>query len=485
VGALTFDDLTETECWLVNAVVSGARLDLDEPAPVRAELIRQIMLCGFPWPDGVVPDPRGIRLRGATILGALDLCEVRSPLPLELSNCHTTEFVRLTGSQLSLVDFCGLVGPGVVANEAVIERSLLMAGVRLSMINLYGTRIGGILNLSGAILHAKGDEAAMLANNLRTGGGLFLNHNFTADGGGDGGTIRLSGASIGGLADLGSARLTNPAGPALVADYLRVESNLMLNQGFRAEGVKDTGTIRLVGATIAGRLSFEDGQAITTLPGALAVNISRVKVAGDALFPVSFVGGGINLDSFEYRLIRRSAVPEFLDLLAHRTNHYSSQPYHQFAATNLATGNERDVRQINIAAQRDLLRRGQLDFWTRSWHRVTGLVLGYGYRPSRALLWWAGTVALALVLMVGVAGPAGLVTAGAHGASCGTIDQAGLALNTATPLVKPAGATNCRLDTGTALGDVLAVAGWVIQALCWAFVTLFVAGFTGLVRKRD
>lgn len=483
VGWLNFNDLSETECWLANAVLNGTRLELDQPADVRAELIRQIMLGGFHWPDRLQPDPRGIRLRGAVITGRLDLAEVRSPLPLELSNCRAEEGIRLTGSHLSAVDFCGLIAPEVVASEVVIERSLLMAGAHLNSLNLYAARIGGMVNLSAATLHGKGEQAALLADHLQTGGGLFLNHGFQADGGGDGGTVRLSGAVIGGLTDLGTAQLTNPAGPALVADYLRTESNLMLNQGFRAKGVKDTGTIRLAGACIGGRLSFEDGQASAVVPGALALNLGRVKVSGDALFPVSFLDGAINLDGFTYSRIRRAGVPEFLDLLANRTNGYASQPYHQFAASHQAAGNERDVRRINIAAQRELLRRGSLDFWARIWHRVTGIVLGYGYRPSRALLWWAGTVAFALVLLVGVAGPAGLITVGAHGARCGTVDQAGLALNTATPLVKPAGQPNCQLDSGTALGAVLTVAGWAIQALSWAFVTLFVAGFTGLVRK--
>jgi hypothetical protein len=484
VGWLTFDDLDETECWLANAVVSGTHLELDQPAPVRAELIRQILLGGFHWPDRLAADPRGIRLRGATIVGALDLTEVRSPLPLELSDCHADEVVLLTGSHLSSVDFGGLVGPGVVGTEVVVERSLMLAGAQLNSVNLFGARIGGVLDLSGATLHAKGEEAALLANNVRTGGGLFLNSGFQADGGGDGGTVRLSGAVIGGPVNLGTARLVNPDGPALIADYLRTDGNVMFNQGFHAEGEKDTGTIRLVGAVIGGRLSFEDGQAVAVRPGALALNISRVQVAGDVLFPVSFVAGQVLLSGFEYQLIRRASVPEVLDLLAKRTNHYASQPYHQFAATHLATGNERDARRINIAAQRDLLRRGRLDFWARTWNRLTGLVLGYGYRPSRALLWWAGMVALAVVLVVGLAGPAGLVTEGAHGVRCGIVNQLGLALNAATPLVKPAGQLDCRLDSGTALGDLLAVADWVIQALSWAFVTLFVAGFTGLVRKN-
>jgi hypothetical protein len=460
VGWLTFDDLDETECWLANAVLSGTRLELTEPAPIRAELIRQLLLGGFGWPDRLAPDPRGIRVRGAVIVGQLELSGVRSALPLELLDCECAEGIVLGGARLSRVDFSGLVCPWLAASELVVERSLILSGARLR--NPDGTALAG--------------------DNLHVGGGMFCSGGFVAEGSGDAGTVRLAGAVIGNQLDLGGALLTNPDGPALVGDYLRTGSNLILNAGFRAEGRKDTGTIRLVGASIQGRLNLENGTAVAVEPRALAVNLARVQVAGDVLFPASFLDGAVNLEGFRYARIIRSSVPEFLELLARRTNGYSAQSYRQFAATHLATGNERDVRVINVAAQRDLLRRGRLDRWARTWHRITGLVLGYGYRPSRALLWWAGTLALALVLLVGVAGPAGLVTA--HGVRCGTVDQAGLALNTATPLVKPAGQQDCQVASGTPLGDVLVVAGWVLQALSWAFVTLFVAGFTGLVRRN-
>ena len=480
MGWLTFDDLDETECWLANAVVSGTALELAEPVPIRAELIRQILLGGFHWPDRLAADPRGIRVRGAIIVGRLDLSGVRSALPLELLDCACPDGIVLSGAHLSNVDFSGLVCPWLIGTEVVVERSLRLLGVRMARVNLFGARIGGVLELSEARL-TNPDGVALHGGNLDVGGGMFL-RDLVADGSGEDGTVRLAGAVVGNQLNLRGAHLTNADGPALVADYLRTGSNLILSAGFRAEGRKDTGTVRLVGATIQGRLNLEDGQALAREPGALALNIGRVQVAGDVLFPASFLGGAVNLDGFRYTRIIRSSVPEFLAVLANRTNSYSAQPYRQFAATHLATGNERDVRLINIAAQRDLLRRGRLDFWARAWHRVTGLVLGYGYRPSRALLWWAGTVALALVLSVGIAGPAGLITG--HGAGCGVVDQAGLALNTATPLVKPAGQPDCQLDSGTALGGVLTVAGWLIQALSWAFVTLFVAGFTGVVRKN-
>lgn len=510
MGHLTLGDLTATERRLVEAVVSGEQLDLvakDETIDpdamtcwgqnraVRGELVRQILLNRFDWSDGDEADPRGIWLRGARLVGGLDLAEVKSCLPLSLIDCHTTETIRLTGSRLSTVDLSGLVGTNVVAREADIERSLLLIGARLACegpegtVNLGGAHIGAVVDLAGSHLTNTDTQGpAFHGNNLRTGGGIFLNRGFRAESGGKLGTIRLSGAVIGGQVNLTSASIRNPQGPALVADYLQTRSNVMLNGGFRAEGRHDTGTVRLVGANIGGRLMCEEGQANAAQPGHLAVNLSQAHVVGDVLLPASFAAGLLQLNGLTYDgMTRMASLTEWLDMLANRTSHYASQPYFQLATAHRAAGHERDVRRIHLARQRDLLRRGELDFWGALWHRITGLTVGYGYRPSLALLWWAGALVLSVLLIAGVAGPAGLVahvaTTGGQPTSCSLVEQVGLALNAATPLVKPDSQQRCQIETTAGLGQIVIVGTWILQALAWAFVTLFVAGFTGLVRK--
>lgn len=202
----------------------------------------------------------------------------------------------------------------------------------------------------------------------------------------------------------------------------------------------------------------------------------------EVLFPADFAAGAIDLDGLTYSGVPRDAtLEEWLDLLANRTRQYASQPYHQLAAAHQAAGHERDVRRIRIAQQRDLLRRGQLTRRGRTWHRITGLTVGYGYRPSMALMWLAATLAVAILVIVGVAGSAGLVR-GETG-SCPVVEQIGVALNAATPLIKPAAQQRCQIVTTTGLGQFVVVTTWLLQGLTWAFATLFIAGFTGLVRK--
>jgi hypothetical protein len=317
---------------------------------------------------------------------------------------------------------------------------------------------------------------------------MFLNRGFRAEGGGALGTIRLSGAVIGGQVNLTSASIRNPDGPALVADYLQTRSNVMLNGGFRAEGRHGNGTVRLVGVGVGGRLMCETGRADAAEPGHLAVNLTQTHVTGDVLLPATFSDGLLQLTGLTCDgMTRRANLTEWLDMLATQTPHYASQPYFQLASAHEAAGHERDVRRIHLARQRDLLRRGELDFWGRLWHRITGITVGYRYRPTTALLWWAGTLALLVVLIVGVAGPAGLVNrttaTGGQLTSCSPLEQIGLALKTATPLVKPTSQQPCLIDTTTDVGQIVIAGTWILQALAWSFVTLFIAGFTGLVRK--
>ena len=59
-----------------------------------------------------------------------------------------------------------------------------------------------------------------------------------------------------------------------------------------------------------------------------------------------------------------------------------------------------------------------------------------------------------------------------------TSDRAGL--NLGAPLITTG--SRCA-TTSAAAADFLTVAGWVLTSLGWAFATLFVAGFTGVVRK--
>lgn len=123
-----------------------------------------------------------------------------------------------------------------------------------------------------------------------------------------------------------------------------------------------------------------------------------------------------------------------------------------------------DPRGLRLrgAARRALT--GRLE---RTWARFTGFALGYGYQPWRALIGLVAVVGVAVALSVAVG-------------DCRMVDRIGVGLNLGAPLIT----TGSRCATNSAAAaDFLTVAGWVLTSLGWAFATLFVAGFTGVVRK--
>ena len=65
---------------------------------------------------------------------------------------------------------------------------------------------------------------------------------------------------------------------------------------------------------------------------------------------------------------------------------------------------------------------------------------------------------------------------------CSVVERVGVGLDLGVPLIKTGVRDHCDVTT-SATGQALTVAGWALQPLAWAFATLFVAGFTGAVRK--
>jgi hypothetical protein len=153
-----------------------------------------------------------------------------------------------------------------------------------------------------------------------------------------------------------------------------------------------------------------------------------------------------------------------------------------------------------MAQRRDQIARGGLSWTDRRWGQTTGVLLGYGYQPWRALVWLVGVFAVSVTLAVVLGAHGALVkaanpnaasppagspttttTATALAEPCPLIDTVGRGLDLGTPFL-PRAATGCKTTTG-ATGAALTINTWWLQLFAWAFAALFVAGFTGIVRK--
>ncbi|MFF3910536.1 hypothetical protein ACFYZJ_32335 [Streptomyces sp. NPDC001848] len=354
-----------------------------------------------------------------------------------------------------------------VMNDLKLERTRASGSGGKGAVHLNGARIGGQLICARTALRNKSGPAlrAEMANIEQ---GFRLLDDFTAYGDGELGAICLVGARVGGQVDCSGASLRNHSGPALMAQDLHVGLLLLLagtgaSTGFRATGGGHGVVLDLTNASVDGPLIYDPSLITNVRNPDLFLRLEGLTYIGPP---------------------QRTDVQEWLSLLREATPAYAAQPYQHFATVHRASGHDREVRTILMAQRRDQLDRVVTSRSERTWGRVTGLTLGYGYQPWRALIGLLGTVASAIVLslILGMHGALAHVSGtAASSGSCSSLDQVGFGLNVSLPLVKVATGT-CAV-TNTIAGQALTTAGWLLQVLAWAFTTLFVAGFTSAVRK--
>ncbi|WP_026449166.1 hypothetical protein [Actinopolyspora mortivallis] len=333
---------------------------------------------------------------------------------------------------------------------------------------------------------------ALAADNLAVGNNLFLNEGFVAESDSTEGTLRLPGATVTGQLSLRGARLTASNGPALHVERITVGNNLVLDRGFTAESDSHRGTLRLLGAHVAGDLELTEATVHNAGGERLVLDLRSTQVSGDVVIPLDELVTGsdrprrLRVDGLRYPLIPKAAsYHQWLRMLSGHTPGYVPQPYQQLANVHSAAGHEPEAREILIAQQRDLRRRGELGGWLRRLlHRLSGTFIGYGHRPFRALGYLAGLCVLTvgLVLLAGLFGLA--VRTHPDTGVCSAAESIGLGIDTAIPLLKTGGGQRCEIATTTNWGQALYLSRYLFTALGWAFATLFVAGYTGLIRKN-
>jgi hypothetical protein len=244
--------------------------------------------------------PRGLRLRGARIIGTVDLEGAGVTCPLELRDCWLERAPNLMGARFPLLRLPGCSVPGLHARSLQCDSDLeLDSGfVSEGTVDLRQARIGGGLVVSQASL-VGGNGVAFDGSLLATGQGMACVE-LTAHG-----EVRLAGAHIGGPLIFNGATLSNPNGDALMADGLTVEKAAFLGDGFTA-----LGEVRLPWARVGAQLSF-DGGATLSNKGRSALMVDAIDVRGGMTCRRGFVahgevrmtgaqiGGGLELDGAE------------------------------------------------------------------------------------------------------------------------------------------------------------------------------------------
>jgi hypothetical protein len=444
--------------------------------------------------------------------------------------------IRLPGAWIGgrlFFDGAKLSNPGgraLVASRLTVGQDMFCRKQRASeheqpfhvegLVDLRGAHIGGHFVCDGAQLGNKSGPA-LDADSLQVVQDMYLRDRFTAAGAGQDGTVRLSGARIGGSLECYGAQLCNESGPALYADRLQVDQSMFLRDGFTAAGSGGNGTLYLVGARISGHLdltkaelrndsgpalyaySLQAGQGLYlgrgfTATGAgesAAVNLTDARVGGKFVFAPACLEHKADshrrlaVDGLTYAGVPDTGSDQdWRELLRQGTLDYAAQPYQQLAAGYRARGDDRQARQTLMAQRDDQLARTDASWRERWWGRITKVTLGYGYQPWRALWCLAAVVAVSCVLAVVLGAHGALAQTGTTatpGRSCTVVQQVSVGLDLNLPVGTSVARVDCDLakDSASVTAAWLSAVGWVLRLLAWVFAALFIAGFTSAVRK--
>jgi hypothetical protein len=298
-------ELTPVEHALVAAVGSGELLNVTgrSDREIRAEVVRDVLL-GRIRTD---PDPRGLRLRGAVVMGRLDLDGMRTTVRIRMRGCTFAEGIWLRGAALPLLDLGGSAMTGLLADDVVVEGSALLwqKFAAAGLVSLVGARIGGKLDLSTARLDGQGG-AALVADRMTVGSDLLLD-DVVAAGGAAAGTLQLTGTRVGGRLSARRIEVVNPAGPGISGANLHVQDVVDLSKGADVTGSGQDGAVRLVGAQL-GSLSLGRATLMNRTGWAVAAHyldvagtlyLDRVRATGGIRISGGRIGGQLTLEEAE------------------------------------------------------------------------------------------------------------------------------------------------------------------------------------------
>jgi len=468
--------------------------------------------------DKVITDPSEIAEYGGRYALICDGMEVRGDVRLDgafraagvlLSGAHIGGTLDCTGATLTAVPPKGseknysLRGSGLTTDGDVIFDKCVteQGGIRLSDADIAGELLCHGTRLNGA------DKSgiALRANDLKVGSNVFFIEEFTSDGG----RLSMKQAVIGGDLRIEPRRLGQDSrGVALDAAGTQVAQRLIWCP---AEPVR--GKV-ILERTAAGQL--EDcwtGEDDRRRPNGYWPADGMLRIDGLTYTSIRSVpyDEKIGVDERlewirgQYRAkgTGSPASPASAAVLAQTPDEdpsdpwrFATQPYRQLANFYLGAGRDADARTVAIAQRRDLRGYGRISGPAKIGNWLLDNTIRYGYRT------WHAAIALA-VLFVAVA--AFFWTGRSYGVVIAAQPPPGVTVQATvcTPDYPCFNAVGYTADTVIPIINVHQADFWVPNAhaswpwdwspgvtyvgtaLGWLFVTLAVAGYTGLARNAS
>ena len=464
----------------------------------RAEVSGHMQLNGLFRAEGTV------RLYATTIRGDLD--------------CHGGQFVNPTGNALEMeranVNGDVSLGDGFRAEGMV---SLLRATIGGNLVCLGGEFSRPEIQTSESRPAGPRLRCALQVESANIGGSVMLRallkddntrKAFVADG-----MVYLRNTRVGGSVECQDCAFLNENGDALVLAAAQIAGNLILGPGFLAHG-----RINLTGLRIEGvccMFKFVDAEKKITSLDIRFANVATIyhdpdswpKAGGLLLNGLVYknvgIAGGLSLDGLVYN--NALVGPPFYGnwrkflewLRLQPTESRALQPYEQLANVMKSCGYESEATEVLIAKQDDLLRHGKLNLTKKLWKCFLKHTMAYGYKPHLALRW---------VLLFLVLGWFFFQLGSDHGLMIQTKDLSKEAYPEFNAFIYSAeffvpimdlrqrsywapaenkGRTNVKCPGKFRWGYLLTMYFRFQTFVGWALTALWVAGFTGLVRRLN
>jgi len=464
-----------------------------------------------------------VRLLGASIGGVLNCSgghffnETGYALVAESANITGAVFlsdgfeakgaVRLSGAyiggQLSCSGgyFFNEKGYALLASSAKITADVLLRDgfEAKGEVRLLGASIGGQLDCSkGHFFNEKG--YALFADGANITADVFLSYGFEAKG-----QVRLWGACIGGDLACNRGHFFNQEKYALVINGANIEGDVYFTNSFTAQG-----RVSLVSTRIDDTLYLKQ----INNPQQMILDLSFARVNTLADEAKSWPGENrLHLNGFTYNTISESSPPDskqrlkWLRLQPERE--FALQPYEHLAGVLRTNGHEDAAIEILIGKQRDRLSYGGLKGWELFWNRFLGKTIAYGYRPQRAL-WYSLVVVFLGTFFFWRGYEVGLISPSSNFAP---FDESKLnsevavnypsfnpliySLDVFLPIVdfhqESHWLPNSKKRSDKTLPFLFKTRSdillrwyfWLHIVLGWVFTSLWVAGFTGLIRNQN
>jgi hypothetical protein len=297
----SFRAMTEAEEELLSAAVAGRQADCSfgksiNPTQsakwgkrriVRAELSRWLLSDGSAVK---LINPYGLSVRGARIVGRVDLDSMKIAFPVALRFCAVAGGIVLRDAEIRRLDLGGSRVRFIEASGLEVRGDLILShGFRASQgVSLPTVQINGNFDCTGSTFlgpfNTDGDvrDYALNADGAKVGGDLFLRDRFEAKG-----CVSLFGADIKLNGDCGRARFANKAGIALYFSKTKIGANLLMRD------LHAIGEVRLHGAQVTGNLECQAGRFCNR--GGLALLADGLKVGGRAFLSDVIADGEVSL----------------------------------------------------------------------------------------------------------------------------------------------------------------------------------------------